>query len=93
MQAEAGISGWFTPRRSRQGQDALPFFHKLREFLEGPVIGLFHVGGKTAGRKFAAAEMIRKTITAHALAGTRLVGAGAFRKILFIFTFHNQAFL
>jgi hypothetical protein len=54
----------------------------LDESAERPIISLFDIVGKKAGRQFIICTMIRDTLAADALPAARLIAAIAFAKIL-----------
>jgi len=60
----------------------------LHKFSKRAVIGLLHLGGKDTGRKLVKLQVVSNTLTALALSGAGLIGAGAFSFINFNLALH-----
>lgn len=74
-----------------QGTLDLSPLNQSGKAFKGPVKAGLDIIGKTACWQLPHSEMICDTLAAHALPRTRLIGAVAFLKILFLFTFHGSA--
>jgi hypothetical protein len=59
-----------------------------RKVFEATVIRAFSILREAAAGQLALREMIREAIATDSLLGTTAVGAGAMRKIRFLFTVH-----